>query len=504
MPKIDYTRAEVTAQLPKWELVRDCIAGQEAVKTAGTTYLPMPNPEDQSRENKLRYRNYVERAVFVNATGNTKEGLVGQVFAADPVIDLPDSMQLLIEDADGGGVNLIQSAKKTLGENLAFGRAGVLVDFPEAPVDLEGNPRAFTRAEMQSGAARPVILQFAPECIINWRERLVGSELKLSLVVIAMTYVMHDDGFELITDNEWRVLRLDADNLYVSEVWRENKDAKTNVADPFVLVSVAYPTDNTGRRLDTIPFTFVGSLNNNSAPDKPPLYDMAVVNIAHYRNSADYEDSVFMVGQPTPVLTGLNKDWVDSVLKKKIQLGSRGAIPLPVGGDMKLVAAEANSMVKEAMESKERQLVALGAQLVEQQEVQRTLGEAKMEKAVVTSVLVQCAKNTAAAYQQALRWCALFYGEVQDSIFFSLSTDFAITKLPPDERAQLLAEWQGGLVSFTEAREQLRQSGVAYLDDAKAKSEIDLEMESRVNMELAASGNAPGDNGNSGDGTTGN
>jgi hypothetical protein len=489
MPKIDYTRSEVRSRLNQWALIRDCIAGQETIKGKTTDYLPMPNADDTSAQNKARYRNYLLRAMFMNAVGGTLEGLVGQVFSTDPVVDLPDSMKGLIEDADGGGVDLTQSSKRSMMETLALGRHGILVDFPTAPVDDKGAPRAFSRAELQEGSARPTILSFAPDKVINWRTRMIGSRKVLSLVVIEMNYISADDGFELSEDQEWRVLRLDAANLYVSEVWRRTSDATMKArGDLFVLHTTSYPTDHAGQRLGYIPFTFVGSLNNNDASDKPPMYDMAVINIGHYRNSADYEDSVFMVGQPTPVATGLTKDWVDNVLDKKVKLGSRAMVLLPKDADLKLVSAEANGMVKEAMECKERQLVALGAQLVEQKEVQRTLGEAKMEKAVVTSVLVQCAKNTSAAYQQALRWAAAFYGENPDTIFFSLSTDFAIVRMSPEERKCLLAEWQAGIVSFTEAREGFRQSGIAYLNDKDAKSEIDLEMEQRVNMAREESG----------------
>lgn len=489
MPQINYVRPEVTAQLAKWTQIRDCLAGQDAIKAKGTIYLPMPNADDKSVENKKRYEGYVQRAMYLNATGNTLEGLIGQVFSADPVLDIPTSMTLLEQDVDGGGVELTQAAKRTLSDTLAYGRHGLLVDYPKQPVDENGAPRAFTRAEVQDGTARPCILSFSPESIINWRTRLVGAKRVLSLVVIAMDYIMYDDGFEIKTDTEWRVLSLDASNLYVAEVWRKNDQfSKVPGAEPFVRVDVSFPTNAAGQRLNYIPFTFVGSLNNNEYPDKPPMYDMSCVNIGHYRNSADYEDSVYMVGQPTPVITGLTKDWVDNVLKKKITLGSRGAVPLPAQADMKLVAATENGLVKEAMESKERQMVALGAQLVEQKEVQRTLGEAKMEKAVVTSVLVQCAKNTATAYQTALRWCAEFYGEQPTAINYALSTDFAIVKMSPEERKELVAEWQAGAVSFTEMRDGLRQSGVAFLDDAKAKAEIDLEQEQRMEMEVKAAG----------------
>lgn len=515
MPQIDFTRNEVKTQLPKWVKIRDCISGEDVIKEKGTTYLPMPNAYDTSTENKDRYAAYKLRAVFMNAVDNTVQGLLGQVFSADPVVELPDDMKLLEEDCDGTGVSLTQQAKRVLASDLAFGRCGLLTDFPKAPlstteVDGEGRPleRDFSRAEMQNGTARANILHFAPEQIINWRTRLVGGKSVLCLVVIAMTYICYDDGFEVKEDDEWRVLRLDEQNNYVCEVWRKNTDtptpgSKTAPLEQFILHDRYMPRDANGKPLELIPFTFVGSLNNNDSPDKPPMYDLAVLNLAHYRNSADYEDSVYMVGQGTPVATGLTTNWIREAWgDKPLQLGSRGIVPLPTGGDFKIVAAEENGLVKEAMDQKEKQMAMLGAQLVESKEVQRTLGEAQMERAVIESTLVQCAKNTAAAIQKCLRWAGMFYGAAEDAITYELSTDFAINKLTPEDRKALIAEYQGGLIAFEEARNGLRQSGIAYLDDAKAKASIDEEAQQRVDMAAAEAGAVHdatgGDNGDGG------
>lgn len=503
MPKIDFMRGEVKRQLNKWTQIRDCIAGAETIKSKGTKYLPMPNAHDKSAENKARYRGYVQRAMFMNAVSNTIEGLVGQVFSADPVVDLPPEMELLLEDCDGNGMTLTQRAKKVLFDVLSFGRLGLLVDFPEPMAGENGMERDFTRAEMQDGTARANILQFDPADVINWRTRLVGGKTLLSLVVIEMQYILRDDGFEIEEANEWRVLKLDETDQYVVEIWRKNPETtSTNVApEPFVLYKKYFPRDSTGARLKFIPFTFVGSLNNNESPDKPPMYDISEINLGHYRNSADYEDSIYMVGQGTPVATGLTAGWVKDVWKDKpLQLGSRGVIPLPAGGDFKIVAADENGMVKEGMDQKENQLAMLGAQLVMQQEVQRTLGEAQIERAVIESTLVQCAKNDGAAVQQCLKWAALFYGVDDGAISFELSTDFAITKLSPEERKQLIMEWQSGAITFEEMRNGLRQSGIAYLEDTVAKTKIEGEQEAAIDlaMRTAAAENG-GENGSGSD-----
>lgn len=478
-PNVGYMLPEVEAMLAKWTLIEDCLAGDAAIKKKREVYLPIPNPEDTSDTNKARYTNYLLRAVFYNVVANTTAGLVGQVFNTDPVSEYPPELEPLWFDADGKGVTLVQHSKKSLSSVLAFGRCGLMVDFPKGHAD--GTP--FTRQEVLDGTARPTLLYYGPRDIVNWRFMQVNAVSVLSLVVLCEDYIISDDGFEIKRGKEFRVLRLSNSNEYTVETWRRRNDDENA---PYMLhESPVKPTDHAGKPLNYIPFYFIGAQNNDANPDKPPMYDMAVLNIAHYRNSADYEDSVFMVGQPTPYFSGLTQTWVDEVLKGTIQLGSRGAVPLPENGAAGLIQAEPNSMVKEAMDQKERQMVALGAQLVEEKEVQRTLGEAEMEKAVITSVLTSCAHNVSQAYEQALETAALFMGVplTEESLVYQLSTEFAIAKMSSQERAQLLAEWQGGLVSFSEARSQLRQSGVATLDDAVAKAEIDKEMEERIDLD---------------------
>lgn len=494
-PNVMHRLPEVDQMLAKWEMISDCMAGQEAVKKRGTKYLPKPNADDTSTANDLRYEAYVTRALFFNVTANTISGLVGQVFNSDPVSEYPDELEPLWYDANGRGVTLIQQAKKAMVATLSLGRCGILVDFPGGAKNEEGQPRPFSRQEVIDGFARPTIQYYGATDIINWRYELNGAVSVLTMVVLVEDYIIKDDGFEIQRGQEARVLRL-VNGVYQVELWRRTDEKQEG---PFSLYSTSTPTNAAGATFNYIPFYFIGAQNNDAQIDKPPMYDMAILNLGHYRNSADYEDSVYMVGQPTPYFAGLTKTWVDEVLKGEVRLGSRGAVPLPTGGSAGLIQAEPNTMVKEAMDQKEHQMVAIGAQLVEDKQVQRTLGEAKMETTVVVSTLTSCARNVSQAFENALIAAAQFASASvnPDKIIFNLSTDFAIAKISADERRQLLAEWQGGILSFTEARAQLRQSGIASLDDAVAKSEIDKDQESAIDLAKqefeATGGGKPGE-----------
>lgn len=464
MPNVSYVRDEVARMKGRWDLIKDCLTGQKAIKDARTKYLPQPNPSDLSEENRKRYDQYIERAVFYNVTQRTHAGLVGQVFGQDPIVKLPSLMEPIGVDVDGAGVALDQQVKKALGEVLGYGRCALLVDYPNTAEPA-------SRADILAGNIRPTIILYDPWDVINWRTKTVGARKLLSLVVIAEQYTVEDDGFEAKSDRQWRVLRLEeGTGVYRVEIWREEHGVHEEYEH-------YYPTDAAGNNLREIPFTFVGALNNDPNIDLPPLYDLATLNIAHYRNSADYEEACYICGQPTPVLSGLTKDWVEDVLKGQVHLGSRAAIPLPSGGTAALLQASPNTLPFEAMQHKERQMVALGAKLVEQSSVQRTATEATQEEASEASILTTCAKNVASAYLFALNWCAVFLGANQEPEF-DLNTDFEIGRMTAPERAQLVSEWQAGAIAFEEMRFNLKRAGVAYLEDEEAKDAIEEELAS--------------------------
>ena len=297
----------------------------------------------------------------------------------------------------------------------------------------------------------------------------------LSLVVLEEAKETEKDDFEIEIDRQWRVLKLNPEGLYEVDIYVETTaNRAVERKETFV------PLDYRGQRLDEIPFTFVGAQNNDTYPDEPPLYDMASLNIAHYRNSADYEEAAFMLGQPTPVFTGLTQDWADKYINNGAYLGSRNTIPLPVGADAKLLTVSANTMIYEAMQMKERQMVALGAKLVEQTNVQRTATEANIEEAAESSVLTRSTKNVSAAFKWSLEWAGIFSGAVtvrgdatNETIKFELNTDFTLASASPDEIRAIVENWQKGAITFSEMRAQLRQAGQATLDDAEARTEIE-------------------------------
>jgi hypothetical protein len=502
MPDPSFVRREVSKMLPIWRQIRDCIDGEVAIKGAfhpgsiphesmgesfnsrnvasvdwnlAKMYLPVPQEDDGSDEVNKRYHAYITRAVFYPVTSRTIDGLTGEIFQRDYELTLPDKMKVMLDDLDGNGLNLKQFSQSTVKDLLAYGRKGILVDYPVLD-------RPATVQQINDGDIRPVFLQYDAWDVINWSTTRVGSKQKLSLLVLReVEHDVGEDEFSTIPVIQYRVLRLTA-GVYTSQVWR---DASANggkfaaVADPVVIKG------GDGKPLNFIPFQFLGAATNDWFVDKPPMGDIASLNIGHYRNSADYEESCFVTGQPTPVLSGLKQDWVDRNMQgKEIKFGSRKAILLGENSTAELLQVDANSMPMEAMKHKEEQMMAIGAKLITNNKTTRTATETTVQQSSENSTLGTIANNTSHGIEQCFVWAAMFMnipvktqvteGEDKD-IIFKLNDDFDINPYTPEEIQQMIAGYQAGVLTWTECRAGLRQAGLAQQTDTVAMAEIQKE-----------------------------
>lgn len=467
---VSSVREELRKKLKQYELIEDCLAGEQQVKYRRTKYLPMPNPDDTSVENLARYESYITRANFFNVAQRTQLGLRGQIFLRDPLVEIPSLLEPMVEDATGSGVSLQQVAQELTDKALGFGRVGLYADYPNTTTEAG---QGTSRADLESGNVKPTLKVVEPKDAINWRVKRRGAKTILSLVVFREDYEEEDDGFETKKKDQWRVLRL-VDDVYTIEIYRSKTGSQP--AESYI------PTDGAGNTFDEIPFVFIGSVNNDPTIDAPPMYDICSINIAHYRNSADYEESVYVVGQPTLWVSGLTQKWLDDVMKGEVRMGSVGGIPLPVDGAAGILQAEPNTMAKDAMEMKQGQMLALGAKLVEASQIERTATEADHDNVSETSVLATIAKNVGSGMQFALRFAARFVGQDDSAIAYELNTEFDLVNLSPEERKALLAEYNAGGITWTEWRDSLRRAGIASLTDEEAKAETAKEEADRMNQ----------------------
>jgi hypothetical protein len=478
---VEFARIEHTENMPLWQLVSDAAAGEHAVKRQFELYLPRPNPLDRSSEAEARYKQYMQRATYYNATGRTLSGMIGMAFNKWPEIELPPGLEYLMDDVDGAGIPLIGQSMKVLGQILKTGRAGLLVDFPT--VQEYGQT---SMADMQSGAARATINYYPAESIINWRTERIGASQVLTMVVMR-EQVNQFESFGYSVETIYRVLRLNG-GIYTQEVWVKREDAEDA---EYEIDTVSMPLDGNGQPWKEIPFQFVGALFNvpelqyhggteSYFPDTmvSPLFDIAVLNIAHFRNSADYEESVFMCGQPQPWMSGLSEEWRDKLVEQGISIGSRTVIPLPAGGAFGIAQAGPNPLVKVAMADKELQMQALGANLLDMGSIAKTATQAKFEAGKDHSVLSLACDNISDAYRKVLGWAARFMGADENAVEYNIDTQFVVNPLDAPSIQATVAAWQAGAVPDSDMWSMMRKTGV--IDTAKTDDEIRMEIEQQT------------------------
>lgn len=462
---VTFVRSELSKVLPRYKVIRDVI--EQRVADMGETYLPCPSGlpyELRNDQERKRYRDYGLRAIFYNFVGRTLTGFVGQIFSRDAEQKVPPELEALIKDATGDGLTLEQLAKEACAEVLSVGRYGLLIDYP----DFGTRP---TKEQIDNGEARPIISPYLGDAIINWNTKKIKGKNILCFVVLVEQYLVDEKNyFEPEFKTQWRVLDFDENGDYRMRVFRE--------ADQWGEREVK-PKAN-GKPLKEIPFTFIGAVNNDPCPDLPPMYDMALINIGHYRNSADNEESIFFSGQPTFIVTGLKEDWLKKILGGVVRFGSRFGLSLHEKADAKVIQAEPNSVVREGMIDKQEQLASMGAEFLKGQTVTKTATEASIDDSSRTSAISNAAKNVSDAFKFALEWAAIFQGVSEDDIEFKLNSEFDLTRMTESERAQLVKEYQANLISWKEVRGALHKAGIATEDDEEVKKELEEKEASEI------------------------
>lgn len=477
---VAFIRNEIAKKRKEWTIIKDCLEGEVKIKEKGFEYLPYPTTSADScdhNEHDPRYIAYKARANFMNVTRRTVYELLAQVFIKTPIAEVVDNkiMKLLSDNATGNGVSLEQCAKTSLKYALAYAYGGIFVDFPQTDV--------VSVNQYNEGIYRPTITPYSPFAIRNFRVEDFGAEERLTLVVLQENYWDYDsDGFEVAEKQQLRVLRLDKAGEYVQHIYRGESYTADGKAVGWKKELEIKPTDLNNKPLREIPFYFIGMENNNPYPDNPIMYDLATLNISHYRNSADYEETMFVAGQATLFVSGLetsnNKD-------PKVKLGVTGGINLKNGGTCGLLQAKSDSGLAESMEKKEKAMAKFGAKFLETDNVAKTAYQVKVENPSQGSILANCADNVSKAYTKALQFAHSLVGLDASSVRFELNTDFEYNRVGTDEQNQVINSWTAGAIAFEEMREVLRRAGVATFDDKTALAAIQKEQADKQAKELA-------------------
>lgn len=443
---------------PLWQRCSNVVDGQSAMQSAGERYLPKLKEESPDD-----YAARLKRADYFNATWRTIAGLSGMAFRKPPSVTVPTAIEPHLADIDMAGCSLDEMAKDLVEDALEYGVFGLMVDFPEMPVNVS----AITVATSERLGLRPTIKYYDIESVINWRHARVNNRWQLVMVVLKEEADIAADQFAHDCEDRYRVLDLipnaQGAMTYRQRVFRINEKGKDEQVGDDI-----FPMMN-NKPLSEIPFRIVGEL------EEPPLIDLVDANIAHYQVNADYRHGLHYTGLPTLFLAG-----VQMGEGEKIYIGGSGAITStdPQAKGMYIeFTGQGLSETREALRALEQRMAVLGARMIaDERKTVETFGATQIKRSGENSILASLVQEVSNAIEWALGVFAAWAG-VSGEIKYEINRDFNPADLGAQELTALLGAVQAGELSSGEFFSLLQRHDI--VDPGKTFEEHQGEVETQ-------------------------
>jgi hypothetical protein len=450
------THADYDAYSAKWKRCRDVVAGQDAMHTARTAYLPKLKDESDGADGYLNgtsdgdYGARLKRSDFFNATWRTIDALGGMVFRKPIKVEVPAGIKDYLDDITMSGVSMEDFAKEILEDELAVGRIGILVDYPQRP----DNVVPLTVAAAQAQGYRPTLQLYSAENIRNWKFTRINNSWMLSMVVLGEKAPVPKDEFTDDMEDRYRVLDL------VNGSYRQRLFKVVDQKD--VLIDEFYPLMNNAP-LNFIPFKIVDPNGKGDCIDEPPLIDLVDKNVAHYQVNSDYRHGLHFTALPVAFFAGLQL-----AENEKITIGSSSAIvsPEPTAKASYLeFSGDGLKTIESALTRLETQMALLGARMIadETKSAVETLGGTIIKRAGENAVLSKISRSVSRALEWALGVFADWAGS-PGKITYELNRDFIPPAMDGRQLVALVTAVQGGFISHEEFFELMQRSDVIDSD----------------------------------------
>jgi len=406
----------------EWQLMRDAMDGESAVKARADAYLPKPGgfKNNPATETAL-YDAYRLRAQFPEIVAPTVAAMIGIIHDREIVIKMPDAMQFLWEDADGMGLPLEAFHRRITRELLVIGAYAVLADAPKDGGD-------------------PFLAGYARDAVINWdKDWWVTDETSM----IRKGFIWEKlERYRLFTmgDGGYEQLLFEAPALVAEEI---------------------QITGRGGARLPRIPFAVGSARDLSPRIEAPPLIGVARAALGIYQLSADYRWQLYMSGQETLVaINGKGPSMVGAGVIHEMQ-GAEGLAP-----DLKYVSPTCSGIEahKAAIEDLRIQAIHAGARLVETSQADESGTARQMRFASELATLTSIAQNSCALLERSLRNVAMLMGlgeAAEAAIVVTPPTDLLDTTMTPADAEALMRVWQGGGMAWETYYANLQRGGIA-------------------------------------------
>ncbi len=455
-----FTRTRAVLDMMKgWEIMKAVTEGTEYLRENSEAFLPL-----EPREDFDAYMARVNRAVFSPFTQRLIRAATGLVLrkpitlTGDPY--WTDTFKM---DVDGCGSDLDEYARRILMCSLTYGQSHILVDYP-APSG------ALSLAEERQQNRRPYWIEVDPNNLYGWRLDRESNYGNLIQARIAEKAVLPDGDFGEKVYDQIRVIEPGRYRVFrKKEQIEEMYDVSDNsVTGNFEMGSADkdYQQVESGEfSLGEIPLVTIYSGKTENLVSKPPLLDIAYLNLAHFQRQADLIHSLHVASQPMLVMEGYDDQ------TKDLAISVNYAMATQPGNKIYYVEPASSAFDAQSAEIKElqMQMATLGISTLSQQKfVAESADARRLDRVDTNSMLAMVSMELEQKLQKCFNFSAEYVGIEPPEV--KISRDFDIERLIGQDITALTALFDQQIIDREEFRDILVQ-GEVLPSANEAKSE---------------------------------
>ena len=372
------------------ERIDALMGGTDSMRKAGENLLPrfeMECTED--------YEKRLACATLYPAYSETVKNMTGRVFYRPINRDeVAANLQADIEDIDLQGNDLDVFAADWFQNGLAYGLCHALVDYPKTAGLSSRADGTLTERDVKQANIRPYARLVMPHDVIGWIVERVNNVDKLVQVRIREVAMARDGAYGVTEVERVRVLE---PGRY--ELWEKLASNQSRKSD-WVLI------DEGVNSLSSIPLVTFYTGRTGMLTAKPPLLELANMNIKHWQEQSDQDASVRFARVRIVYATGLEGD-------TKLSASAESIICLPPGGSIDVVQGSAESVKvgADSLTKLEEQMRESGARLLaKKSQSTKTVAQARSDAIIEQSALGAMAQQLEDAIDQVLQLMAEYRG----------------------------------------------------------------------------------------------
>ena len=378
---------QVHAMTPDWNTMAAVTSGSDYIKNLHDRYLPQ-----EPREDEDAYKSRIYRSVLSPFCLRLIENAAGLVLRRPIQIDGDKYWKDFSKNVDGLGSSINEYARRALVSSLSYGHSAILVDYPTDPGILT------LRDELQLGR-RPYFINIDAPQIWGWRQESTLPSSKLTQVRLHEWVCVPEGDFGEKREEQIRV-------IYPGRYETWNTEGRIS----------------TGRySLDHIPLIPIYSNRMGMLTSKPPLVDIASLNITHYQRQADLINALHIAAMPILVLEG----WDDQ--PEGTSVGVNYGLSTIPGNKVYYVSTDSSSFTaqQEEINQLEHQMSSLGVtKLLGQKFVAESADAKRIDQAQANSILSIISMELESALQQAYNVAAIYTNRPAPTVTLDRDFDF--------------------------------------------------------------------------------